>query len=45
MDEEGGEDLAMLGGSMFVALFEEVSDLLSGIDIVLDDSPTDAAEE
>lgn len=45
VDEEGGEDLAMLGGSMFVALFEEVSDLLSGIDIVLDDSPTDAAEE
>lgn len=43
--EEGGEDLAMLGGSMFVALFEEISDLLSGIDIVLYDPPADAVEE
>ena len=43
--EEGGEDLAMLGGSMFVALFEEISDLLSGIDIVLNDPPADAVEE
>jgi len=35
----------MLGGSMFVALFEEVSDLLNGIDIVLYDSPADTVEE
>lgn len=44
-EEEGSEDLAMLGGSMFVALFEEVSDLLNGIDIVLYDSPADTVEE
>ena len=44
-EEDGSEDLAMLGGSMFVALFEEVSDLLNGIDIVLYDSPADTVEE
>lgn len=34
--EEGGADeLAVLGGSMFAALFEEVCDLLSTVDIVL----------
>ena len=44
-EEEGSEDLAMLGGSMFVALFEEVTDLLSGLEIILYDSPTDTVEE
>jgi hypothetical protein len=32
---EGGEDLAMFGGSMFAALFEEVCELFTGIDIVV----------
>lgn len=34
-EEGGGEELVVLGGSMFAALFEEVCDLLSSIDIVL----------
>ena len=33
--EGGAAELAVLGGSMFAALFEEVCDLLSTIDIVL----------
>ena len=31
---EGREDLAMLGGSMFAALFDEIAELLQGIDIL-----------
>ncbi|MFH1569321.1 MAG: hypothetical protein ABIL09_15100, partial [Gemmatimonadota bacterium] len=31
----GGDDLAMLGGAMFAALFEEVCDLLANLEIVL----------
>ncbi|MFC1526626.1 hypothetical protein ACFL6X_07450 [Candidatus Latescibacterota bacterium] len=34
---EGVEDLAMLGASMFAALFEEVCELFTGIDIVVFD--------
>ena len=42
-DEDGdspsgsSSDLAMLGGSMFVALFDEVSDILTQVEIVLID--------
>lgn len=35
--EEGEEELAVLGGSLFVALFEEVCDLFTNIDILLID--------
>ena len=37
-EEEGQEEVAMLGGSMFAALFDEVSEMLSGLDIVLYES-------
>ena len=37
-EEEGQEEAAMLGGSMFAALFDEVSEMLSGLDIVLYES-------
>ena len=35
---EGREDLAMLGGSMFAALFDEIAELLQSIDILPYDS-------
>ena len=36
--EEGEEEVAVLGGSLFAALFEEVCDLLTTIDILLVDA-------
>ena len=33
--EEQGQDLALLGGAMFGALFDEITDLYEGLDIVL----------
>ena len=39
---QGGEqsqDLALLGGAMFAALFEEVADLFNAVDIVLHEAP------
>ena len=39
---QGGEqsqDLALLGGAMFAALFEEIADLFNTVDIVLHEAP------
>ena len=38
-DEEPGDDLAVLGGSMFAALFDEIADLYDSVEIVLLDAP------
>ena len=40
---EHGEDLALLGGSMFGAFFEEIADLLDNLDVAL--APGEGEEE
>ena len=40
---ERGEDLALLGGSMFGALFDEIADLLDNLDVAL--APGEGEEE
>ena len=38
-DEDRGDDLSVLGGSMFAALFDEIADLYETVEIVLLEDP------